>query len=226
MDIRLVRGRNSRVWLWSGLLAGAGLLVLLVAVVFGDQTMQAKRQVGADANFGAERGAVLPMEAEAFEALLPLDTREVGRLVHLSATAESPLRGGAVWVRTRGGRRILVRFDPVPERLAMGPGAGLAVTGYVQKLSRGELDLWTDTLGVVIPRPRPGVKFGDLPDSSFARIDSLFIRDYFVLVRPEGLRPTRSTADLRPDTALSPRRAAVPPPAATPPADTTPPRTP
>lgn len=203
MDIRLVRGKNSRVWLWAGLLAGGGLLVLLVAVVFGgDATMRAKRQVGADANFGAERSAVLPMEAEAFERLLPLDNREVGRLVYLRATAESPLRGGAVWVRTRGGRRILVRFEPAPERLALGPGSGLSVTGYVQKLSRGELDLWTDTLGVVIPRPRPGVKFGDLPDSSFAKIDSLFIRDYFVLVRPEGLRPTRSTADLRPDTTL------------------------
>ena len=28
MDIRLVRGRRSRVWLWASLLSGGGLLVL------------------------------------------------------------------------------------------------------------------------------------------------------------------------------------------------------
>jgi hypothetical protein len=229
MDIRLVRGRSSRVWLWAGLLAGGGLLVVLAAMVFGgDQTMRAKRQVGADANFGAERGGVLPMQAQPFESFLPLDPREVGRLVHLTATAESPLRGGAVWVRARGGRRILVRFDPLPEQLRLGPGSGLSVNGYLQKLSRAELDLWMDTLGVVIPRPRPGVKFGDLPDSSFAKIDSLFVRDYFLLVRPEGLRASQSTADLRPDTTLPARApgqvgpAPTPEPAA---ADTAPPGT-
>lgn len=200
MDIRLVRGRRSRVWLWASLLSGGGLLVLAMVVVFGgDETMRTRGQVGADANFGAERGAVLPMQAESFESLFPLDTREVGRLVHLRATAESPVLGGAVWVRTVGGRRMLVRFDPAPEELRVGPGAAVAVNGYVQKLSRAELELWTDTLGVVIPRPPPGVKFGDVPDTAFAKIDSLFVRDYFLLVRPEGLRATRSTADLRPE---------------------------
>jgi hypothetical protein len=200
MDIRLVRGRRSRVWLWAGLLAGGGVLLLVVTMVFGgDQTMRAKNEVGADANFGAGRSAVLPMEAEPFEAILPLDGREVGRLLHLRASVESPLRGGAVWVRTTTGRRMLVRFEPLPGDLRLGPGSSLAVNGYLQKLSRAELDLWTDTLGVVIPRPRPGAKFGDVPDASFAQIDSLFVRDYFLLVRPEGLRDTRSTADLRPD---------------------------
>ena len=225
MDIRLVRGRRSRVWLWAGLLAGGGLLVLLVAMVFGgDRTMEGARQVGADANFGAGRGAVLPMEPQRFETLIPLDTREVGRLVHLEATAESGLRGGAVWVRASGGRRLLVRFDPEPETLRISPGARLAVNGYVQKLSRAEFDLWTDTLGVAIPRPKPGVKFGDLPDSSFARIDSLFVRDYFLLVRPEGLRPGRTTADMRPEVLEEPQRPAArgasPPPALTTAGDT------
>ena len=54
------------------------------------------------------------METQAFETLLPLDNRELGRLVHLRATAESGVRGNAVWVRTPTGRRILVRFEPEP----------------------------------------------------------------------------------------------------------------
>jgi hypothetical protein len=238
MDIRLVRGRRSRVWLWVGLLAGGGVLVLAVTLVFGgDRTMESGQAVGAEANFGAHRGEVLPMMAEPFESLLPLNTREIGRLVHLVGTAESPLRGGTVWVRSRGGRRILMRIDPTPEGMQMGPGAGISVTGYVQKLSRAEFDLWTDTLGVILPRPRPGAKFGDVPDTAFARIDSLFIRDFMVLVRPEGLRDSQSTADLRPDTTLTPRPApaatASAPPAAAgaaaappPPADTAPPTAP
>ena len=82
----------------------------------------------------------------------------------------------------------------------------LDVNGYVQKISRAEFDMWTDSLNVVIPRPRPGTKFGDLPDSGFAKIDSLFIKNYYVSVRPEGLRHSRSTASLRPDTTLAPFR--------------------
>jgi hypothetical protein len=39
-------------------------------------------------------------------------------------------------------------------------------------------------------------------DSGFAKIDSLFIKDFYVSVRPEGLRRARSTATLRPDTTL------------------------
>jgi hypothetical protein len=208
MDIRLVRGRESRVWLTVTLLAGAGVLILVaVAVLGGDATMRAKRQVGAAANFGADRGAVLPMETEPFETLLPLDTRELGRLVHLRATAESVTRGNAVWVRTPTGRRILVRFEPEPPASALrgiGPGSLVDVNGYVQKVSRAEFDMWMDSLNVVIPRPRPGTKFGDLPDSGFAKIDSLFIKNFYVSVRPEGLRRGRTTASLRPDTTLTP----------------------
>jgi hypothetical protein len=238
MDIRLVRGRRSRVWLWAGLLAGGGVLVLAVTLLFGgDRTMETGQGVGAEANFGADRGEVLPMVAEPFETLLPLNTREIGRLVHLVGTSESALRGGTVWVRSRGGRRILVRIDPLPEGMQMGPGAGVSFTGYVQKLSRAEFDLWADTLGVIIPRPRPGAKFGDVPDTAFARIDSLFIRDFLVLVRPEGLRDSQSTADMRPDTSPAARPARPPAPApgaaaegatAPPPAaaDTAPPPTP
>jgi hypothetical protein len=210
MDIRLVRGRESRVWLTVLLLAGAGVLVLVAVMVFGgDATMRAKRQVGAAANFGADRAPVLPMETQPFESLLPLDTRELGRLVNLRATAASAVRGNAVWVRTPSGRRILVRFEPEPPAgalRALGPGASLDVNGYVQKISRAEFDLWADSLGVVIPRPQPGIKFGDLPDSNFAKIDSLFIRNFYVSVRPEGLRHSRTTASMRPDTTLQPFR--------------------
>jgi hypothetical protein len=210
MDIRLVRGRESRVWLTIGALAGGGVLLLvLVSVLGGDATMRAKRQVGAAANFGADRAPVLPMQTQAFETLLPLDNRELGRLVNLRATAESATRGHAVWVRTSNGRRILVRFEPEPPANALrglGPGSMLDVNGYVQKISRAELDMWMDSLNVVIPRPRPGTKFGDVPDSGFAKIDSLFIKNYYVSVRPEGLRHSRSTASLRPDTTLTPYR--------------------
>lgn len=206
MDIRLVRGRESRVWLWVTLLATGSLLVLVAAMVFGDQTMEAKRQVGAAANFGADRAEVLPMQTQEFETLLPLDTRELGRLVHLSATAESGVRSNAVWVRTPSGRRILVRFEPDPPAgalRALGPGSHVDVHGYLAKVSRAEFDMWMDTLRVVLPRPRPGTKFGDVPDSGFAKIDSLFIRSFYVSVRPEGLRRASSTDALRPDTTLA-----------------------
>jgi hypothetical protein len=210
MDIRLVRGRESRVWLTVLLLAGAGVALLVSVAMFGgDVTMRTKRQVGAAANFGADRAPVLPMETQPFEMLLPLDTRELGRLVHLRATAESGVRGNAVWVRTPTGRRILVRFEPAPTAAALrglGPGSVVDVNGYVQKISRAELNMWLDSLNVVIPRPRPGTKFGDLPDSGFAKIDSLFIKSFYVSVRPEGLRHSRSTASLRPDTTLTPFR--------------------
>jgi hypothetical protein len=208
MDIRLVRGRESRVWLTVLLLAGAGVAVLVgVATLGGDATMRAKRQVGAAANFGADRAPVLPMQTQAFETLLPLDTRELGRLVHIRATAETGVRGHAVWVRTPTGRRILVRFEPEPPAAALrglGPGSVVDVNGYVQKISRAEFDMWTDSLNVVIPRPRPGTKFGDVPDSGFAKIDSLFIKNFYISVRPEGLRHSRSTSSLRPDTTLQP----------------------
>jgi hypothetical protein len=206
MDIRMVRGRESRAWLWVTVLALTSMLLLVAAAVFGDSTMSSKRKVGAMAGFGADRAPVLPMEAQRFESLLPLDTRELGRLVHLTATAESRQRNLAVWVRTANGRRILVRFEPEPPASALrslGPGSRLEVNGYLQRISRAEFDMWMDTLGVRIPRPRPGTKFGDVPDSGFAKIDSLFIKDFYVSVRPEGLRGVRSTTELRPDTSLA-----------------------
>jgi hypothetical protein len=206
MDIRMVRGRESRAWLWVTVLALASALLLVAAAVFGDSTMSQKRKVGALAGFGGDRAPVLPMETQRFESLLPLDTRELGRLVHLTATAESRQRNHAVWVRTPGGRRILVRFEPEPPAgalRALGPGSRLEVNGYLQRVSRAEFDMWMDTLGVRIPRPRPGAKFGDVPDSGFAKIDSLFIKDFYVSVRPEGLRGVRSTTELRPDTSLA-----------------------
>ena len=125
MDIRLVRGRESRVWLWVGLLAAGSIAVLIGAALFGDQTMANKRQVGAAANFGADRGEVLPMQTEEFETLLPLDTRELGRLVHLSATAESAVRANAVWVRTPVG-------PPHPGALRAG-SAGRRAAGAVSR---------------------------------------------------------------------------------------------
>jgi hypothetical protein len=193
MDVRMVRGRSANVWRWVLSLAGAGLLVWAAATfVFGDATQRASRGVGAEANFGAERAPVQPVEAQTFESLLPLESRELGRLVRLRGVAESPVRRGAVWVRAAENRRILVRLEPAPPEDARPPftmGSAVDVEGYVQRISRAELQSWTDTLGVVLPRPRPGAKFGDLPDSLFARVDSLFIRNFYVSVRPWGIRP-------------------------------------
>ncbi|HYJ81179.1 MAG TPA: hypothetical protein VEW03_16310, partial [Longimicrobiaceae bacterium] len=153
-----------------------------------------------------------------------------GRVLRLSGWAESGVRRNAVYVRAADGRRILVRFEPEPPEGALrGIYAGGAVdmNGYLQKLSRAEFDVWMDTLRVVVPRPRPGVKFGDLPDSSFARVDSLFVKDYYLSVRPEGLRPG-PPPERRPAPAPAPpvrpvsAPAPAPPPAAPEPADTGP----
>jgi hypothetical protein len=193
MDIRMARPRGSRVWLWVGSLAGAAVLVWAASTfVFGDATQRTgERAVGAEANFGGERAPVLPMQPEPFESLLPLEARELGRLVRLRGVAESPVRGDAVWVRAARQRRILVRFEPSPEGpVPVRMGAPLDVEGYLQRMSRAELATWLDTLGVVLPRPRPGSKFGDLPDTTFAQIDTLFVREYYVSVRPWGLNPS------------------------------------
>ncbi|HEX6749324.1 MAG TPA: hypothetical protein VF092_18665, partial [Longimicrobium sp.] len=180
MDIRLVRGRNHRVWLWTLTLAFLGALAILAAVLFGDPTSHGRYGgVGADANFGADRAPVIPVVIESFDDVDKLTDRELGRVVHLVGTAETPVRRSAIYVRTREGRRILVRFEPEPprDRLAsMCSGCGVNVNGYLQKISRAEFNVWMDTLGYVVPRPRPGVKFGDLPDSGFIRIDSLFVK--------------------------------------------------
>ena len=191
MDVRLTRGKNHRVWMWVALIVGVSVVALLAAMVFGDPTQSgSQRGVGAAANFGKDRAPVQPVVIESFEQVKRLSDRELGRIVQLTGTAESAVRRAAVYVRTPTGRRILVRFEPTPtpEQLrGIVNGGGVNVTGYLMKISRAEFNVWMDTVGVVIPRPKPGVKFGDLPDSNFMRIDSLFIKDYYVSVRPEGI---------------------------------------
>lgn len=192
-DIRLVRPRNSHVWLWSGLTAAAAILVWIGSTFFfGDATAAGPgKKVGARAGFGAERSAVLPLRTESFAQALPLEDRELGRLLRFTGTAESGVRRGALWVRSPTNHRIMVRFQPLPEDSALlrriYPGAQVRLDGYLQKIALAEFEAWMDSLGVIIPRPAPGVKFGDLPDSSFARVDSLFIKNYYLSVRPQGI---------------------------------------
>jgi len=220
MDIRLTRGRNQRVWLWTLSIVAVGALAMIAAMVFGDPTAHPRGPgVGAAAHFGADRAPVLPVVVEPFERVGELSDRELGRLVHLAGTAESGVRKSAVYVRTPQGRRILVRFEPAPPAGRLNVifnGGGVDVTGYLQKISRAEFDVWMDTLGVVIPRPKPGVKFGDLPDSNFIRIDSLFIKDYYLSVRPEGIG--RRAAPVPPPVAPQPVAPPPPPPPPPPPA--------
>jgi hypothetical protein len=225
MDIRLTRGRNQRVWLWTLCIVGVGAVAMVAAMLFGDPTAHPRGPgVGAAANFGADRAPVLPVVIEPFERVGELTDRELGRLVHLTGTAESGVRRSAVYVRTPQGRRILVRFEPTPPAGKLSGvfnGGGVDVTGYVQKISRAEFDVWMDTLRVVIPRPRPGVKFGDLPDSDFIRIDSLFIKDYYLSVRPEGIGrragPAPAPAPAAPPPVAPPAPPPPPPPPAPPP---------
>jgi hypothetical protein len=133
---------------------------------------------------------VLPVRAAPFATLLPLQERDLGRLVHLSGTAESRVVSNWVWVRTNTGARILMRIEPPPPEgthARYTPGARVDVDGYVQKISRAEFSAWVDSLGVAVPRPPPGRKFGDLPSPDFIRLDSLFIKEFYLSVRPEGL---------------------------------------
>jgi hypothetical protein len=202
MDIRLTRGRSDRVWFWTGTLIVLGLIAIGASMVFSDPTAVGHGpNMGAAAHFGADRAPVRPVVIESFSNLKQLTDRELGRLVNLIGTAESPVRRNAVFVRTLDGRRILLRFEPPPpagQAGAVVSGGTVDVNGYLQKISRAEFDVWMDTLGVVIPRPAPGVKFGDLPDSNFIRIDSLFVKDYYVSVRPEGINPKHVAAQPAP----------------------------
>ncbi len=156
-DIRLVRPRGSYVWLLVGGLIAASLSVLLVTWFAGDPTEAARtNQVGARANFGSERAPVIPVAPTPFEAVSELSEDDLGRLVHLTAVAESRLAGNSVWVRSAGGRRILVRFEPPPPegtRLPIYPGAGVSLDGYIQKIARAELKVRLDSLGVASPAP-------------------------------------------------------------------------
>ncbi len=190
-DIRLARPRGSRVWLYTGILATLGIALWASAFLLGDATDPAEQpRVGAALDIG-ERPEVLPAQAVPLQSLTPLEQRDLGRLVHLTGVAESRVRENAVWVRTAGGRRLLVRFEPPPEPEAIsgiGPGSSLQLDGYLAKISRAEFEVWMDTLGVRIPRPPAAARFGSLPDPNFARVDSLFIRNFYVSVRPEALR--------------------------------------
>lgn len=197
-DIRLVRPRGAHVWVWVGGLAAVALVVLAFSFLFGDPTEAARtHRVGAGANFGADRAPVVPVVVTPFEAVTGLGERDVGRLVHLEGWAESRVRRNTVWVRAADGRRILVRFEPPPPEGTPVPvvaGGRVSVDGYLQKIAQAELKVLLDSLGVGLPRPRPAVeeKFGALPDSGFIRIDSLFVKNFYVSVRPEALRPRSS----------------------------------
>jgi hypothetical protein len=204
-DIRLVRRRGTQLWFWTGVLSVIGLLVWASAFVFGDATDPAQpRQVGALAQFGAERAPVLPIQAVPFDSLAPLGDRDLGRLVHLEASVESSVVRGAVWVRAADGRRILVRVEPLPPEgtaIPIRPGGQLSVDGYVQSISRAEFLAWMDSLSVRVPRPAPTARFGQLPDPEFARMDAQFVRSYYISVRPEQIvRRQEETA------AAAPRR--------------------
>jgi hypothetical protein len=192
-DIRLVRPRGSQLWLLIGALVTVSLAVLAFSLFFGDPTEAAETaRVGARANFGAERAPVIPVEPTPFDAVSQLTEADLGTLVRLTGVAESRVVGNSVWVRSTGGRRILVRFEPPPPegtRLGIVPGGAVRLDGYIQKIAQAELKVRLDSLGVRLPRPtpRPGGKFGDLPDSGFLRVDSLFVKSFYVSVRPEAL---------------------------------------
>jgi hypothetical protein len=209
VDIRLVRPRGGKVWLWTGSLAALALLALALSMLLGDPTAtRATRK--RMAVFPTERSPVTPLRAVEFEAVRPLESRALGRLLHLSGTAQSGVVRNAVWVKSGGGRRILVRFEPAPPPGALRAVSGgqVEVDGYVTKIARAEFLSWMDSLGVTIPRPEPGVKFGDLPDSNFVRVDSLFVKDYYLSVRPDGIAPHAApppvTAPTPADTGVAP----------------------
>lgn len=192
-DIRLSRPQTHRTWLWIGVLAALGLLVYGFTSIFGDPTDPAEQpQVGAAADVGAERAPILPMRAVPLAEVMPLQSRDLGRLVRLDAVSQSRLVDRALWVRTATGHRILVRFEPAPPegRLSgLGPGSSVDVVGYVDQISRAEFRQWADTLGIALPSPpkNPTTHFGYAPRPEFARLDSLFVRNFYISVRPEGL---------------------------------------
>jgi hypothetical protein len=191
MDIRLARGRTDRLWLWVSLLAVVALVAWGSVYVLGDATEEsAEKQVGANAGFGENRAPLIPAESEPFQRITSLEPRDLGRLVHVSGQALSPVRDDGLWVLSDDGRRVLLRFEPSPPEGALrslGAGSRIELDGYLGKISEAEFLVWMDTLGVSVPRPPPGNKFGDLPDPAFRRVDSLFIKNYYVSVRPEAL---------------------------------------
>lgn len=188
-DIRLVHAPANRLWLWVGLLAAAGFLIWASAFVFGDATNPEEQpRIGANIGFGEDRMPVIPAEPTAFSEIGMLQQRDLGRFVRVRGTVGSRVSPGGVWVRTDDGRRILVRFEPGPAEEALTDiraSGRVDLLGYLQKISRAEFEVWMDSLGVAIPRPRPGRKFGDFPDPAFLRADSLYIKNFYISVRPE-----------------------------------------
>lgn len=199
-DIRIARPHSNRLWLWVGGFTAVGFLFWASAFVVGDATAPTEApKVGAQIGLGTDRTPVLPATATPFESLPTLQTRDLGRLVRLTGAMETGVRGNATWVRAADGRRVLVRFEPAPHPESLrriSAGGRVELDGYLEKISEAEFGVWMDTLGVRIPRPPPGRKFGDLPDASFARVDSLFIKNFYISVRPEALDPSRERADL------------------------------
>lgn len=198
---------------------GATLLILLYSSFFGDPTDPANvRGVGAKANFGAGRAAVVPMPSAPFEGVKPLTTRDLGRLVRVSGTAQTGVRGNAMWVRTDDGRRILVQFEPPPPAGAMArfaPNSRVILEGYLQDIALAEFTVKVDSLSVTIPRSDCELrskgaecKFGYLPDSTFARVDSLFVKNFYLSVRPDAIG--RSSVSAAPAQPLTPIRSSAP----------------
>ena len=196
-DIRLVRPRGSKLIAVLAALLAAGLVAWVSPFVFGDPTEAKARGIGAKSGLGEVRSPVIPVRPVAFESLTPLQAKDLGRFVRLTGTAETRQVSGAVWVRSDDRRRILLRWEPWSAETKIpvfGPGHRVQVDGYVQRLSRAEFEMWTDSVNAAIPKPPPGVKFGDQPDSNFARVDSLFVKDYYVSARPSMPAATSTAA--------------------------------
>lgn len=197
VDIRLAQPRTGQLWFWALAIAGAALLLWASTFLFGDATEPDRvRGVGANAGFGEARAPLIPMPAEPFPEVDPIETRDLGRLVQVNGVVENGPRASSAWIRSSDGRRILLRFEPEPPEGALarfGPGSSINVEGYIEKISRAEFDVWLDTLNASVPRPPPGRKFGDLPPATFAQLDSLYVKTYYISVRPEALEPQESS---------------------------------
>ncbi|HEV2131537.1 MAG TPA: hypothetical protein VGR27_10565 [Longimicrobiaceae bacterium] len=191
VDIRMVRRSSSYVWLLTGALALVALLIWAAATYLGDPTERTERtRIGAAANFGGDRAPVLPAQPAAFASMTPLEQGDLGRLVHLTGTVESRVVASTAWVRAADGRRILVRFEPPPPEGALAgirSGGRIDVEGYLQSMAVAEFRAWADTLRISLPRPPPATRFGQAPSPEFLRTDSLYIREFYISVRPEGL---------------------------------------
>lgn len=189
-DIRLARPPGSTAPIWIAALIGVALLVWGVAAFLGDPSDDAPPRVGAAANFGGERTAVIPMQPAAFASLVPLGEEDLGRLLRIRGSIVSPVRGNALWLVTPGGYRLLVRFEPAPPEGALArfaAGRTLEVNGYLTRISAAEFKVWADSLGLSLPQPPPGRKFGALPDPEFERMNAFYVRNYYVSVRPEAV---------------------------------------